>query len=212
MLLRVHQGQGRQARAPLLAARLRAARRASWKLSRPPAWLCAGTAAPQPRPIATAQTLSSHAQRTAGIPHGQGLPPLRHCWATPRWAAGGDRRTIPRLRGQRSIDTTTRALHSPRQPLAKGHRPCDRRCLGETPGPQTASRQAGAPHRLAPSGAARGPRPTAVGSGRRLAARWGHCARPPAWATAPSQREARYPGLASRCARGTGRTGSAGRL
>ena len=137
-LIRVNQGKGRQDRSTLLAARLLADLRASWPLSRPASWLFPGQDATQPMPIATAPKLSSRAKRAAGIPHGTGIHTLRHCFAPHRLAAGVDLRTLPLLLGHRSIDTTTRSLHSSRPHLAKGHRPFDRRSFGDTPGPPPA--------------------------------------------------------------------------
>jgi site-specific recombinase XerD len=170
MLLRVKQGKGRQDRSPLLSARLLAALRAYWKLYRPAAWLFPGHDTTQPLPIATAQKLYSRAKRAAGITHGKGIHPLRHCCATPRLEAGVALRTSQRLLGHRSIDTTTRSLHLSRQPLATVHSPFDRLSFGDTPCPQTESRHACAHRRWCPRGAEGGPRQGAVGSCRRLAA------------------------------------------
>jgi integrase/recombinase XerD len=75
--------------------------------------------------MATAQTISSHTKRVAGITHGKGLHTLRHGFATPLLAAGVALRTMQLLLGHRSIDTTTRYLPSTRQPLAQVHSPCD---------------------------------------------------------------------------------------
>jgi integrase/recombinase XerD len=124
-LIRVNQGQGRKDRSTLLSARLLTALRASWTLYRTALGLFPGKDAPPPRPIATAQKRSSHAKRAAGITHGTGLHTLRHGFATPLLAAGVDLRTIPLLLGHRSLDTTTRYLHIPRQHLATVHSPFD---------------------------------------------------------------------------------------
>ena len=75
--------------------------------------------------IATAQKISYHAKRVAGITHGQGIHTLRHCFATHLLEAGVDLRTIQLLLGHRSLDTTTRYLHITRQHLAKVHSPFD---------------------------------------------------------------------------------------
>lgn len=138
LLIRVHQGNGRQERDTRLSARLLAALRASGTLSRPASWLCPGHDAPQPMPRATAQKLYDHAQRAAGITPGKGLHTRRHCFATQRLDAGVDLRTIPRLLGHRSIDTTTRSLHLSRQHLAQGHSPFALLSFGDTPCPQPA--------------------------------------------------------------------------
>ena len=137
-LLRIHQGKGRQDRSTLLSARLLAELRAYWTLYRPASWLFPGQDAPQPMPIATAQKLYSRAKRAAGIPHGQGIHTLRHCFAPHLLEAGVDLRTIQLLLGHRSIDTTTRSLHISRQHLAKVHRPFDLLSFGDTPCPQPA--------------------------------------------------------------------------
>ncbi len=187
----VNQGKGRQDRSTRLSARLLAELRASWQLYRPAAWLFPGKDATQPLPIATAQKLSSHAKRAAGITHGQGIHTLRHCCAPHLLEAGVDLRPLQRLRGHRSVATTTRSLPITRQHLAKVHRPCDVLCCGETPCPQTASRHACAHHRLSPGGAEGGPRQTAVGSGRRLAALWCTLSRRLSCAAKPSQSDAR---------------------
>jgi len=189
--IRVNQGKGRQDRSTRLSARLLAELRASWQLYRPAAWLFPGKDATQPLPIATAQKLSSHAKRAAGITHGQGIHTLRHCCAPHLLEAGVDLRPLQRLRGHRSVATTTRSLPITRQHLAKVHRPCDVLCCGETPCPQTASRHACAHHRLSPGGAEGGPRQTAVGSGRRLAALWCTLSRRLSCAAKPSQSDAR---------------------
>ena len=137
-LIRVNQGKGRKDRYTLLSARLLAALRAYWKLYRPAPWLFTGTDLTQPMPIATAQQISYHTQRVAGITHGKGIQTLRPCVATHLLDAGVDLRTIPLLLGHRAIDTTTRSLHITRQHLAKVHSPFDLRCFDETPLPKTA--------------------------------------------------------------------------
>lgn len=137
MLLRVNQGKGRKDRYTLLSARLLAALRTSWTLCRPEPWLLSGQDATQPRPIATAQKLSSHAKRAAGIPHGTGIHTRRHGCATHLLEAGVDLRTLQLLLGHRSIDTTTRSLHLTRHHLAQVHSPCDLLCFDEPPLPKT---------------------------------------------------------------------------
>jgi integrase/recombinase XerD len=83
-------------------------------------------------PIGTAQTISSHAKRTARITHGHGIPTLRHGFAPHVLEAGGDVRTIQRLLGQQALDTTTRYRRITRQPLATIRRPFDRLPCGAT--------------------------------------------------------------------------------
>ena len=75
--------------------------------------------------IASAQKISSHTKRLAGITHGKGIHTLRHCFATHLLEAGVYLRTIQLLLGHRSLDTTTRYLHITRQHLAKVHSPFD---------------------------------------------------------------------------------------
>jgi integrase/recombinase XerD len=123
MLLRVNQGKGRQTRYTLLSARLLTERRTSWSLYRPAPWLFTGHDRPQPLAIATAQKISSHAKRVAGITHGKGSHTLRHGFATHLLEAGGELHTIQLLLGHRTIDTTTRSLHITRRHLAKVHSP-----------------------------------------------------------------------------------------
>ena len=123
--LRVAQGPGRTDRSTLLAARLLTALRVDWKLYRPAPWWLTGRDPHTPMPIGTAQTISSHAKRVAGITHGHGLPTLRPCFAPPLREAGVDVRTIPMRLGHRSIDTTTRDRQSTRQHLATVRSPCD---------------------------------------------------------------------------------------
>jgi integrase/recombinase XerD len=77
-LIRGEQGQGRKDRYPLLSPRLLTELRAYWQLYRPVQWLLTGLDPHAPRPIGTAQKISSHAKRTAGITPGHGIPPLRH--------------------------------------------------------------------------------------------------------------------------------------
>lgn len=130
-LIRVTQGKGRKDRYPLLSARLLAELRPYWSLYRPAPWLFTGHDRTQPLAIATAPKISSHAKRAAGIRHGKGSHPLRHCFAPHLLEAGVDLHTIQLLRGHRPIDTTTRSLHSTRRHLAKGHSPCDLRRVAE---------------------------------------------------------------------------------
>ena len=125
MLIRVHQGKGRKDRSTLLSARLLTELRTYWHLYRPAPWLLTGQDRTQPLSIATAQKISSHAQRVAGITHGKGIHTLRHGFATPLLEAGVDLHTIQLLLGHRTIDTTTRYLHLTRRHLAKVHRPFD---------------------------------------------------------------------------------------
>src|SRR2546428_3852943 len=110
MLIRVEQGKGRKDRYTLRSPRLLTALRAYWPLYRPAPWLFTGRAPHLPMPIGTAQKLSYHAKQRAGITHGHGLHTLRHCFAPHLLEAGVDVRTIQRLLGHRSLDTTTRYL------------------------------------------------------------------------------------------------------
>jgi site-specific recombinase XerD len=91
-----------------------------------------------PRAIATAQQISDHAQRAAGIRQAKGLQTLRHAFATPRREAGVDVRTIQRRLGPRSLDTTTRYFQVTRQPLATMRRPFALLHFGATPLPKPA--------------------------------------------------------------------------
>lgn len=106
--IRVNQGNGRQDRSTLLSARLLTELRTYWHLYRPALWLVTGHDRPAPLSIATAQKISSHAKRSAGITHGKGIHPLRHCCATHLLEAGVDLHTIQLLLGHRTIATTTR--------------------------------------------------------------------------------------------------------
>jgi integrase/recombinase XerD len=123
-LIRVNQGKGRQDRYTLLSARLLAALPAYWQCYRPAPWLFTAQDRTTPRSIASAQKISDHTKRGAGITHGQGLQTLRHCFATPLREAGVALRTLQLLLGHRSLDTTTRYLPITRQHLAKVHSPC----------------------------------------------------------------------------------------
>jgi integrase len=135
MLLRIEQGKGRKDRSPLLSTRLLTALRASWHLSRPAPWVLTGLDPQMPRPIGTAQKISSHVKPRAGLTHGQGLQTLRHCCATPLLEAGVAVRTIPMRLGHRSLETTTRDLRIPQQPLATLRSPCDLLPCGAPPQP-----------------------------------------------------------------------------
>jgi site-specific recombinase XerD len=99
--------------------------RTYWHLYRPALWLLTGHDRTQPLSIATAQTIYSHAKRSAGITHGKGIHTLRHCFATHLLEAGVDLHTIQLLLGHRTIETTTRYLHITRRHLAKVHSPFD---------------------------------------------------------------------------------------
>ena len=135
MLLRVEQGKGRKDRYTLLSTRLLTELRAYWQLYRPAPWLFTGRDPHRPMPIGTAQKISYHAKRTAGITHGQGIHTLRHCFATHLLEAGVDVRTIQMLLGHRSLDTTTRYLRITRQHLATIRSPFDLLPCGDPPLP-----------------------------------------------------------------------------
>jgi integrase/recombinase XerD len=133
MLIRVEQGKGRKDRSTLLSTRLLTELRAYWKLYRPAPWLFPGLDPHRPMPSGTAQKLSYHAKRTAGITHGHGIHTLRHCFATHLLEAGVDIRTIQMLLGHQSLDTTTRYLRITRQYLATIRRPFDLLPCGDLP-------------------------------------------------------------------------------
>src|ERR671939_443592 len=109
--------------------------RACWKLYRPAPWLCTGLDPQRPMPSGTAQKISYHAKRTAGITHGHGIHTLRHCFATHLLEAGVDVRTIQMLLGHQSLDTTTRYLRITRQYLATIRSPFDLLPCGDPPQP-----------------------------------------------------------------------------
>jgi site-specific recombinase XerD len=134
-LIRVEQGKGRKDRYTLLSTRLLTDLRAYWKLYRPAPWLFTGRDPRAPLPIGTAQKISYHAKRTAGITHGHGIHTLRHGFATPLLEAGVDVRTIQMLLGHQALDTTTRYLRITRQHLATVHSPFDLLPCGEPPQP-----------------------------------------------------------------------------
>ena len=66
-LLRVEPGQGRQERSTLLSSRLRTALRADGQCDRPTPWVFTGRDPHTPMPLGTAQHISYHPQRRAGI-------------------------------------------------------------------------------------------------------------------------------------------------
>jgi site-specific recombinase XerD len=134
-LIRVEQGKGRQDRSTLLSTRLLAELRAYWKLYRPTQWLFTGLDPHAPMPVGTAQKISSHTKRTAGITHGHGIHTLRHCCATHRLEAGVDVRTMQMLLGHRTLHTTPRYLRITRQHLATTRRPFDLLPCGDPPQP-----------------------------------------------------------------------------
>jgi site-specific recombinase XerD len=154
MLLRINQGKGRKDRSTLLSPRLLTALRAYWNLYRPSPWLLTGQDPTVPLPIGTAQKISSHAQRTAGLTHGKGIPTLRHCCATHLLEAGVDGRTIHRLLGQKAIDTTTRSLQITRHHVAQIRSPFALLSVGATSLPNAAYHDGPAhPRRCSGSGA-----------------------------------------------------------
>ena len=134
-LIRVEPGKGRQDRYTLLSTRLLTARRAYWRLYRPAPWLFTGLDPDAPMPIGTAQKISSHTKRTAGITHGHGIHPLRHGFATHLLEAGGDVRTIQMLLGHQALATTTRYLRITRPHLATIRSPFDLLPCGDLPRP-----------------------------------------------------------------------------
>ena len=117
----------------MLATRLLPDLRVYWQLYRPAPWLLTGLDPRAPRPTGTAQNISYHAKRTAGITHGHGMPPLRHGLATHRLEAGGDVRTIQMLLGHQALDTPTRYLRITPQPLATVRSPFDLLPCGDPP-------------------------------------------------------------------------------
>ncbi len=134
-LIRVEQGKGRKDRSTLLSTRLLTDLRASWKLYRPAPWLLTGLDPHAPLPIGTAQNISYHAKRAAGITHGHGIHTLRHCFATHLLEAGVDVRTIQMLLGHQALDTTTQYLRITRQHLATVRSPFDLLPCGDPPLP-----------------------------------------------------------------------------
>ena len=155
-LIRVEQGQGRKERSTRLSTRLLTARRASWQLYRPTQWVFTGRDLHAPRPIGTAQHLSSHTKRTAGSTHGHGIHTLRHGCATHLLEAGVEVRTIHRWLGHRTLATPTRYLRITRQPRATVRSPFDLLPCGEPPQATPESSQATACHRW-PRGARSAP-------------------------------------------------------
>jgi hypothetical protein len=132
----------------------------------------------KPMSIATAQPISSHTKRGAGITHGKGIHTLRHGFAPPLLEAGVALRTMQRLLGHRSIDTPPRYLPITRQHVATVHRPCDLRgcpeCLPSAAAEcGDASRGARGPWRGQPART----RPAAVGT---------RCPLPPLWRYLPA--------------------------
>lgn len=136
MLLRVNQGKGRKDRSTLLSPHLLSELRTSWKRYRPSPWLFTAQTPTTPMAIATAQKISYHAQRAAGMTHGKGIHTLRHCFATHLLDAGVDVRTLQILLGHRSLDTTTRYFQVTRHHLATIRSPFDLLHFGDTPLPK----------------------------------------------------------------------------
>jgi integrase/recombinase XerD len=135
MLLRIEQGKGRKDRSTLLSTRLLTELRAYWQRYRPAPWWFTGLDPQRPMPIGTAQKIDYHVKQRAGITHGQGIHTLRHCCATHLLEAGVDVRTIQRLLGQRSLETTTRDLRMTQQHLATLRSPFDLLPCGDPPQP-----------------------------------------------------------------------------
>jgi site-specific recombinase XerD len=138
LLIRVEQGTGRKDHSTLLSTRLLTALRASGQRYRPAPWFLTGRDPQRPMPSGPAQTISSHAQRPAGITHGHGIHTLRPCVATHLLEAGGDVRTSQRLLGPQALDTTTRSLRITRQYLATIRSPFDLLPCGDLPRPTPA--------------------------------------------------------------------------
>ena len=205
-LSRVEPGKGRKDRSTRLSTRLLTDLRASWKLSRPAPWLLTGLDPHAPLPIGTAQNISYHAPRTAGITHGHGIHTLRHGCATHRLEAGVDVRTIQMVLGHQALDTPARSLRITRQHLATIRSPCDLLPCGDPPLPTPEEPHAAAYHRLPRWGSpAPAQRPT-VGSRRYLPPLW--CDLPPypsriALAAAGDARYRDLPDGAARWARRT---------
>lgn len=205
-LIRVAQGKGRKDRSTLLSTRLLTELRASWQRYRPAPWVCTGLKPHVPMGRGTAQKISSHAQRTAGLRHGPGSHTLRHCFATPLLEAGVDVRTIQMVRGHQALDTTTRYLRITRQPLATVRSPFDLLPGGDPSRPTPESRHAAAcPRLLRCARKAPAQRPT-VGSRRSLPPLWGDLPPSPSRTARASEGDARYRGLPDGTARWARRT------
>ena len=111
MTIRVEQGKGGKDRYTVLSAHLLAALRTYWKVYHPATWLFPSPHRPHPMDPSGLQRAYQTAKRRAGITKPGGIHALRHAFATHLLEAGVDVHTIQRLRGHRSIQTTTRYWH-----------------------------------------------------------------------------------------------------
>ena len=111
MVIRVHQGKGRQDRDVLLGERLLGTLDAYLQAARPRHWLFPGRDAESPIHPRTLQGAFNQAREAAGIEKPASMHTLRHSFATHLLESGTDLRIIQVLLGHRSLQTTTIYAH-----------------------------------------------------------------------------------------------------
>jgi integrase/recombinase XerD len=126
MTLRVEQGKGGQDRYTLLSPRLLEELRLYWRMYRPEDWLFAKARdASQPLPREAGEKMFYAALERAGLPNKGGIHSLRHSFATHLLENGTDLRTLQRLLGHTSLETTTVYLHIRVEHLGRVRSPLD---------------------------------------------------------------------------------------
>jgi len=111
MVIRIVQGKGHKDRLVGLSETVLKRLKAYWRVHKPTTWLFPSQAGDSSISRTTIARKLQIAKKQAGITKKGGLHMLRHSYATHMLEAGYDIRTIQKLMGHTSIQTTMRYLH-----------------------------------------------------------------------------------------------------
>ena len=110
MVIRVEQGKGAKDRYVMLSEKLLGRLRRYWRRYKPSQWLFAGRQG-NPLPVSTVQAACKKARLRSGIDKPITRHCFRHCFATHLLEAGTDIRTIQKLLGHKSLNSTMIYTH-----------------------------------------------------------------------------------------------------